>query len=42
MGYAMNFLSFGEKAEEKDQGEPVKWAGVQGGMLFNGMKMTGT
>lgn len=41
MGYAMNFLSFGEK-EEKDQGEPVKWAGVQGVMLFSGMKMTGT
>ncbi|MBY0011321.1 Ger(x)C family spore germination protein [Paenibacillus typhae] len=42
MGYAMNFLSFGEKPEEKDQGEPVKWAGVQGVMLFNGMKMAGT
>ncbi|WP_042202127.1 Ger(x)C family spore germination protein [Paenibacillus camerounensis] len=42
MGYAMNYLSFGVKPDEKDQGEPVKWAGVQGVMLFNGMKKTGT
>ncbi|MNB69794.1 Spore germination protein B3 precursor [compost metagenome] len=42
MGYAMNYLSFGVKPDEKEQGEPVKWAGVQGVMLFKGMKMTGT
>lgn len=35
MGYAMNYLSISEKPGEKEQGEPVKWAGVQGVMLFH-------
>ncbi|UQZ36598.1 Ger(x)C family spore germination protein [Paenibacillus sp. PK3_47] len=34
MGYAMNYLSFGENPDVKEQGEPLKWAGVQGVMLF--------
>lgn len=34
MGYAMNYLVIGEKPGEMEQGKPVKWAGVQGVMLF--------
>ncbi|WP_150275936.1 Ger(x)C family spore germination protein [Paenibacillus tepidiphilus] len=34
MGYALNYLSFGEKPEKDDQGQPIKWAGIQGVMLF--------
>lgn len=34
MGFAMNYLSFGENPQETEQGKPVKWAGVQGVMLF--------
>ncbi|WP_310833101.1 Ger(x)C family spore germination protein [Paenibacillus pedocola] len=42
MGYAMNYLSFGENPDEMAQGKPVQWAGVQGVMLFNKMKMKDT
>lgn len=35
MGYAMNYLSFGENPDEMEQGKPVQWAGVKGVMLFN-------
>ncbi|WP_151733977.1 Ger(x)C family spore germination protein [Paenibacillus tengchongensis] len=34
MGYAMNYLSFGTNPEQEEQGKPVKWAGIQGVMLF--------
>lgn len=42
VGYAMNYLSFGEKKETSEKGGTVKWAGISGLMLFNDARMTGT
>lgn len=42
MGFAMTYLSFGQKSEVSEQGKPEFWAGIQGAMLFNKTKMTGT
>ncbi|WNS45457.1 Ger(x)C family spore germination protein [Paenibacillus sp. MMS20-IR301] len=40
-GYAMNYLSFGRKAESADQGKTEYWVGNGGVMLFQDMKMHG-
>lgn len=39
MGYAMNYLSFGQSPETTEQGKPMHWAGLQGLMLFQQGKM---
>lgn len=41
MGYAMNYLSFGQKPDNADPGKTQYWAGVDGVMLFQNLKMKG-
>lgn len=41
MGYAMNYLSFGEKADSSGQDKKEYWVGIDGVMLFQDNKMRG-
>ncbi|MBW4080797.1 Ger(x)C family spore germination protein [Paenibacillus sp. S150] len=42
MGYAMNYLSFGQKSEVAEDGKPAYWAGIQGVALFQNAKLRST
>lgn len=42
MGYAMNYLSFGQKSDLSDEGKPVHWAGIQGAALFQQARLRRT
>ena len=41
MGYAMNYLSFGQKTDSAEPGKIEHWAGVDGVMLFQDKRMKG-